>query len=253
MALQTEYFIASDGTKCTSEEIRTRYEVDLREKAEIAAELRYICDIRRRVTPKYARLFYEWWSRLSGYCNPFGRWKQRYNLDIAKERIMHAVVRVAKKNGWLIWRMSNVLYVETPYGQCSWHVGSLCDIPCDKLGKWFRSFPVRPDLQWSGVRNSDIVVRRVLGEVTAQKPLPELIPGEKYGVPEEDGRRGRRYLTFLRRETDSYVFEYRWTPRTREHVETVRRSNDFMRYVFRDEDANREWWKHFPWLNDNRA
>lgn len=244
---QMNYFIAADGTKCTSEEVRTRYEIDLRERTEIKAELTYICDITRRVTPKYARLYYKWWSRLSGYGNPFSRWKQTYNLDIAKERIMRAVVRVAQKNCWLIWRMSNVLYVETHYGQCSWHVGTLCNIPHGPLGGWFRSFPVRKDLQWSGVRNSDIAVRRVLGEINAQKPLPELIAGKRYAVPEEDGRDGR-YLPFLRSEADAYVFEHRYTPRTRERVEIVRRSNDFMRYVFRDEDANRAWRRHFPSL-----
>jgi hypothetical protein len=239
--LSTIYFIASDGTKCTSEDIRERYESELIEKREIEAELRYLCDSTRRVTAKYARLFYKWWSRLSGYCNPCGDWKRIYNLDLAKERIMCAVVRVAQKNGWLVWRMSNVLYVETPHGQCSWHVGTLCNIPDGQLCDWFLAFPIREDLAWSRVRNSDIVVRKALGEVTAEKPLPTLVCGKRY----KDEVTGR-YLTFLRREADSYVFEHRWTPRTREHIEIVRRSNDFMRFVFRGDEANKEWCRCFP-------
>jgi len=42
------------------------------------------------VTPNYARLFYKWWSRLSGYRNPYEAWKRIYNLDLAKECIMRA-------------------------------------------------------------------------------------------------------------------------------------------------------------------
>jgi hypothetical protein len=184
----TEYVIASDGTKCigdlsmTAAMVREKYEEDLLKKHKFNLDMRYL-NVKRRITPKHVRLFYQYWTMWSGYGNTNGDMKWIYNLDTVKTRIMHTVVRLANRQGWATWRNENILYIETPQGQCSWHLGKKGRIKEDTR-KWFEKFPERRDLKWSGIRNSDIVIRRILGEKSADRPLPNLVEGRTYYVLE---------------------------------------------------------------------
>jgi hypothetical protein len=123
----------------------------------------------QRVTLKLAKEFYSQWGQ-----EVFGSVGERPHriypseLVSAKLRIMMAVVRRAKRNGWYIWRQDNVLYIETPYGQCSWHMGQRDYV---ENPRWFRQFPLRLDLSWTKLHNSGLVVQAVLGSVAARRRI----------------------------------------------------------------------------------
>jgi hypothetical protein len=163
------YYIASDGTRCTSEDVRDRHEQELVQAKERAAK--WNNDLEKlnatvvwlathRVTAEYARKFYEAWSACAGWGNWMGMYRERFVG--AKERIIAVMMRRARKSKWLVWRQGNVLYIESPFGQCSWHMSkysrNLVEYP------WFYKIPERTDLRWSGIRNTDRIVRKILGE-----------------------------------------------------------------------------------------
>lgn len=162
----TQTFIAADGTRCTSQEVVDNYNRQLVD----ATYMR----MSKRVTPKLARLFYSRWCTPARYeLNRYYPATYATELSDVKRRIIRSVAHRAKRRGWYIWRFKNVLYVETPYGQCSWHmyVGGYI-LKCDL--RWFRQFPERSDLCWSGIRNSDVVIRAILGESRIQRSLSAL-------------------------------------------------------------------------------
>ena len=161
------YFIATDGTKCLSESVREAHETELRARAVLNADIRYL-HTQKRLSPKFLRLYYHYWSLWSGFGNPDGGLKSYYGLNNVKHRIIRAVVRQAKRKGWHVWRQGVVLYVETTQGQVSFHVIKPTDFGWafykDTYRKWFEQFPEDKHRKWSGVRNSDVILRRCYGE-----------------------------------------------------------------------------------------
>jgi hypothetical protein len=146
---------------------REKQEAQIKNILALRADMRYLNNRSTRISPKYIRLYYHYWSAWMGYGNPEGENKYIYSLDTVKYRIMRAAVRRALLNNWYIWRQANVLYIETPEGQCSFHVTKQGGWYKHSYLRWFEKFPERSDLSWSGVRNSDLVLRRVYGEKTA--------------------------------------------------------------------------------------
>jgi hypothetical protein len=109
-------------------------------------------------TPKTIREFYSRWKKVSGYgVNDPHNWKPY--LATAKEVLITNVVSRAKREGWTVgWAwdsfarasFSRIVYVDTPLGQVSFHVGegTYSDLP-----HYFGS--------WSGIRNSDEILARL--------------------------------------------------------------------------------------------
>jgi hypothetical protein len=121
-------------------------------------------------TPKTVETFYDVWKTCTGYRNSFNG--VRSTMARLKERIILHMLAMARERGWLVWSAPDystappnniVLYIETFHGQCSWHV--------DKS----YGAETREDLHWSGLRNSDLVIRRCLGE-----ELSTMVPPEGY-------------------------------------------------------------------------
>jgi len=77
-----------------------------------------------------------------------------------KDRIVQHMLNLAAEGNWFVWRKANVLYIETPYGQCSFHIVAI------PVPDWFVAVVKRQDPEWSGKRESDIVIRRTLGDTT---------------------------------------------------------------------------------------
>ena len=117
------------------------------------------------ISPSLVEEFYRLWRESSGYCNRLGTIKK---LIVPVKKIISAwVLDEARKNGWEhgFNCTENALYIDTPHGQCSWHrpeEPSVVDRP----------YPG----EWSGVRNTDLIVRRLLGEEIST------IPGTPPGV-----------------------------------------------------------------------
>lgn len=113
------------------------------------------------VTSFDVRALYEWWNRSYG----------RYGLATeCKRALIDRTLKLAERRGWNVSRSHHpaasngsyswVIYVETPWGQASWHVGA------DEHAEI-------PDLnvKWSGIRNSEQVLEMVYSIPENQAPL----------------------------------------------------------------------------------
>ncbi len=111
------------------------------------------------LSPSLVEEFYRLWRESSGYCNRLGTLKKL--IVPVKKRIAAWVLDEARKNGWEhgFDPTENVLYIDTPHGQCSWHRPEQESV-VDKV------YPGK----WSGVRNTDLIVRRLLGEELSTIP-----------------------------------------------------------------------------------
>ena len=110
------------------------------------------------VTAESVKQFYEKWDWLKRN-TPFISLKRK-EMTRLKDRIVQHMLNLAADGNWFVWRKANVLYIETPYGQCSFHIVAI------PLPDWFVAVVERQDLEWSGKRESDIVIRRTLGDTT---------------------------------------------------------------------------------------
>ena len=167
MTTENSYHIATDGTRCVTREVCDEHNKQIEVREQIIAGLKYLSTT-RRVTPKVVKTFYFCWTNVCGYKNPLDFFKG--HLEPHKWRVMKCVLRRAKANGWSTWRKSDVLYVETPYGQVSWHIWDTWDAHKMIQAHWNKA---SRDTQrkWSGMRNSDLVIRRLLGEKRVEKEL----------------------------------------------------------------------------------
>jgi hypothetical protein len=118
--------------------------------------------MRRTLTPDIVCRFYSLWRDASGYCNPYG--SLRKLIVPIKEKIMVWLLAKAKSKGWHFGvkfegcSQASILYIDTPEGQVSFHR------PPEEF-----SLPVYAG-EWSGIRNSDLIIRKLLGEDVCTTP-----------------------------------------------------------------------------------
>jgi len=122
---------------------------------EAAEVLEYInfADRRGRIDGDYVREFYRLWSAGAGYCNCKG--VLRRIVAPVKQRLIRILLHLARRGGWvygvgLDGARQKVLYVDTPFGQVSFHLLSY-------EGADYPSYTGT----WSGIRNSDEILIRL--------------------------------------------------------------------------------------------
>jgi hypothetical protein len=87
-----------------------------------------------------------------------------------KARLIKHLLKLAENEKWLVWRRDIVLYIETPYGQCSFHVVPIRMAGFHPLPEWFLTIQVQ-NKKWSGKRDSDLVIRRLLGDKSVGRKI----------------------------------------------------------------------------------
>jgi hypothetical protein len=105
------------------------------------------------ITPETIGAFYAAWREVKGNESPKALYKEL--LVPAKKAIVMDVLRRAKAAGWVYGYSGDVLYVDTPFGQVSWHGD-------------YGPAPVYPG-EWSGVRHSDTVLQQLYAS-TPEEP-----------------------------------------------------------------------------------
>ncbi len=103
--------------------------------------------------------FYVLWKAGEGYCNRLG--SVRRIIVPVKEKIIDCLVSQAKREGWVYGRKANVLYIETPEGQVSFHLrGAVPEYP-------------RYAGEWSGKKDSQQILERLIGKHSKQTETEE--------------------------------------------------------------------------------
>jgi hypothetical protein len=156
----------SDGYRIfTFDEVK-RYS-DLRHDAKVKATgkgvpgdpLRQV--VRAPITADVVRRFYALWLESSGYRNRLG--SLRKLIAPIKLKIARWVLGKARESYWPHGVKDRILYIDTPDGQVSFH-------RAEEVAEGLPAYQG----DWSGLRNSDMIIRKLLGEDTSI--VPELGP-----------------------------------------------------------------------------
>jgi hypothetical protein len=113
-------------------------------KFEVDEVMEYVdfADRRGRIDGDYVREFYRLWSAGAGYCNRKG--VLRRIIAPAKKRLIRILLHLARRRKWGYGvgsdgRQQKVLYIETPFGQASFHLMSYEGTEYPKFtGSWSR-------------------------------------------------------------------------------------------------------------------
>jgi hypothetical protein len=144
---------------------------------EIVEVMEYVdfVDRRGRIDGDYVREFYRLWSAGAGYCNRKG--VLRRIIAPVKKRLIRILLHLARCRKWAYGagsdgKQNKVLYIETPFGQVSFHL-----MPYE--GKEYPKYTG----SWSGLHNSDQILIQLFDTTHAAQArihLANLAPLSSY-------------------------------------------------------------------------
>jgi hypothetical protein len=130
-------------------------------KFEVDEVMEYVdfADRRGRIDGDYVREFYRLWSAGAGYCNRKG--VLRRIIAPVKKRLIRILLHLARRRKWAYGvgsdgRQDRVLYIETPFGQASFHL-----MPYEGT-----EYP-KCTGSWSRIRNSDQILIQLFDSMHA--------------------------------------------------------------------------------------
>jgi hypothetical protein len=158
-------YVTLDGERHTIRRARNANEVRLEVRvAELEREIARLSAAvpnatNAAITAENVERFYKIWSACSGYRNPFGALRRA--AAEFKQRLIEHMLALAVERSWPSGTKNGVLYIDTPEGQISWHKAGKAGGDKTYAG------------EWSGVRNSDQIIVRLLSGESAGRAVLE--------------------------------------------------------------------------------